>query len=293
MTEQVGTSPKKGRGKAQASLDLIEKMFDIAKAMQPITGRGVGYKLFTRDLIPSMETADMKRVYRLLKAAREDGIIPWDWIVDEGRTLECEPCWDNPADFAKNVGRQYRRDFWKQQPVRVVVWSEKGTVRGVLQPVLDEYGVGFQVLHGFSSATKVYEAAQDYDGRILWVLYVGDWDPSGMYMSEVDLPKRLEKYDGDHVIIRRIALLRPQALLRGLPSFSAEEKKDDPRYKWFVKNIGKRCWEIDALDPRVLRDCVEEEIRSHIEWDAWTRCKTVSDAERASVCEVLTKWAAK
>ena len=29
---------------------------------------------------------------------------------------------------------------------------------------------------------------QDDDGRELIVLYVGDFDPSGMFMSEVDLP---------------------------------------------------------------------------------------------------------
>ena len=38
---------KKGRGMAQRSLDLIEAMHATAEAAQPITGRGVGYKLFT------------------------------------------------------------------------------------------------------------------------------------------------------------------------------------------------------------------------------------------------------
>ena len=33
----------------------------------------------------------------------------------------------------------------------------------------------------------------------LIVLYVGDFDPSGMFMSEEDLPTRLAEYDGDHV----------------------------------------------------------------------------------------------
>ena len=41
--------------------------------------------------------------------------------------------------------------------IDAMVWSEKGTVRGVLQPVLDDYAVGFRVMHGFSSATTVIE----------------------------------------------------------------------------------------------------------------------------------------
>ena len=190
---------------AQESLDLIEAMRAVAKAAQPITGRGVGYKLFTAGLIPSMETPEMRRVYRLLKVAREQGIIPWEWIVDETRELERVSTWADPAEYARCVAQSYRRDFWDQQPRRVMVVSEKGTVRGLLKPVLDDFAVGFQVMHGFGSATTVHDISEDDDGRPLIILYVGDYDPSGMCMSEEDLPKRFAKYDGDHVTLRRIA----------------------------------------------------------------------------------------
>jgi hypothetical protein len=36
---------------------------------------------------------------------------------------------------------------------------------------LDEYGVGFMPVGGFSSATKVHNLADDDDGRVLIVLY--------------------------------------------------------------------------------------------------------------------------
>src|SRR5262249_45822645 len=118
-SEQIGTSPKKVRGMSQQSLDLIEAMYTITAAIQPVTGRGVGYKLFTADLIPSMVRPEMKRVYRLLLIAREQGIIPWEWIVDETRELERCSSWTDPAAFVRTVSRAYRRDFWNQQPKRV------------------------------------------------------------------------------------------------------------------------------------------------------------------------------
>ena len=167
MTEQIDTRSKKVRGMAQKSLDLIEAMYAAAEAAQPITGRGIGYKLFTAGLIPSMARSEMQRVYRLLKEAREQGDIPWEWIVDETRALERTSTWADPAEYARCVARSYRRDFWDQQPVRVEVWSEKGTVRGVLAPVLDHYAVGFRVMHGFSSATSIHDVAEDDDGRDL------------------------------------------------------------------------------------------------------------------------------
>jgi hypothetical protein len=258
MSEQFQTGLKKpGRGMSRASLDLIAAMSTIAEASQPITGRGVGYKLFTAGLIASTSVNEMQKVYRLLRIAREQGDIPWEWIVDETRKLERKPSWDNPAQFVKCVNRSYRRDFWNQQPVRVEVWSEKGTIRGVLAPVLDHYGVGFRVMHGFSSATSVNDVAESDNDRPLIALYVGDFDPSGLYMSE---------------------------------SFPASDKRKDPRHPWFVERHGTRCWEIDAMDPRDLRECTELAIKALIEPVAWARCETVNAAECESLRTVLDSW---
>jgi hypothetical protein len=183
---------RRGRGKARKSLDLIQAARDFLEEANPTTVRGVCYHLFVRGVIPSMARKETAKVSRLLNDAREEGWVPWEWIVDETRELERTPSWDDPAEYVRAVRRSYRRDFWAEQPQRVEVWSEKGTVRGVLAPVLEEYGVGFRVVHGFSSATAIYEVARgDTVTHPLEVLYVGDWDPSGLYMSEEDLPERL------------------------------------------------------------------------------------------------------
>jgi hypothetical protein len=229
----------------------------------------------------------MKKVYRLLKEAREEDIIPWAWIVDENRQLERVSMWDDPEEYTAAVITSYRRDYWNQQPKRLQVWSEKGTVRGLLSPVLDDYGVGFQIMHGFGSATTVHDAAIDDDGRPLVVLYVGDQDPSGMWMSERDLPERFDRYGGDHVILERIAITSQD---HGQPSFPASDKSKDTRYRWCVSNFGPRCWEIDAMDPNDLRTRVEQAIRKHIEPIAWERCKMVERAEQDSLRTILSNW---
>jgi hypothetical protein len=291
MEEYSETGTKQGRGRAQQSIDLIEAMYLVCQAAEPITGRGVGYKLFTMGLIKSMGRAEMQKVYRLLKEAREEGVIPWHWVVDETRSLERTSTWSDPQEYARCVARSYRRDFWDQQPARVEVWSEKGTIRGVLEPVLDEYAVGFRVMHGFSSATLVHDVAEDDDGRALIVLYVGDLDPSGSFMSEEDLPARVADYGGDHIELKRIALTPAQ--VTGLPSFPASDKRKDTRYPWFVRNHGSRCWELDAMDPNDLRDCVEAAIKELIEPTAWRRCEMVNAAEQESLRTVLQRWGSK
>jgi hypothetical protein len=90
---QIDASPKKVRGLSKATIKLIEAMRKIAEEMQPITGRGIGYKLFSAGLIDGMSAKTMNAVYRGLKIARERGDIPWHWIVDETRQPEIVPSW--------------------------------------------------------------------------------------------------------------------------------------------------------------------------------------------------------
>jgi hypothetical protein len=89
---------------------------------------------------------------------------------------------------------------------------------------------------------------------------------------------------------------RDRALTRqhviGLPSFPASDKSKDPRYQWFCSNYGKRCWELDAMDPNDLRDSVETAIMDLIEPVAWKRCEVVNKAEQESLKTVLGKWGA-
>jgi hypothetical protein len=93
---------------------------------------------------------------------------------------------------------------------------------------------------------------------------------------------------GTHVELERIALTRSQ--VRSLPSFPATDKRKDPRYRWFVSNHGEQCWELDAMDPNALRDCVEEAIKALIEPVAWARCEVVNAAERESLRTILKGW---
>jgi len=247
--------------------------------------------LFIKALLADMGKSCTSGVSKQLVYARETGTIPWAWIVDETREPERVPSWDDPERFALVVQRSYRRDRWAQQPRRLEVWSEKGTVRGTLAPVLDKYGFTFRVMHGYSSATVVNQVAdetRDSENPLL-VLYVGDWDPSGMHMSEVDLPKRLAEYGGS-VEIQRVALNEEDIANRGLPSFDAITKTKDPRYKWFVRKYGHRCWELDALSPVVLRERVGSCIRSNIDIEYWARCEVTERAERESLVEVMGAW---
>ena len=74
--EQIAPRLKKGvRGRNKDTIKLVEAMRESAEKLKPITGRGIGYQLFTRKLIDSMK--DMPKVYRALVNTHRDGTIPY------------------------------------------------------------------------------------------------------------------------------------------------------------------------------------------------------------------------
>jgi hypothetical protein len=276
-------------GEHKKTTDLIASCAAILREVQPTTVRGTAYQLFVRGRqIPSMESTHVRMVQRILGIAREDGRISWEHIVDESRGVESTATWRDPIAFAEQMQRRYRKDVWQDQPVRLRVISEKATVAGILRPVLDAYAVDFQVFHGWGSKTAVHDLAEfsaDGDERPLILLYVGDHDPSGRYMSDVDVPTRLKRYGGGAELVR-LAVTPEQIAAHHLPPFEAEEKKQDPRYTWFLENHGTACFELDALDPNLLRRLVTEAIRSHTDVPKWERSHAAEVVELASVSQL-------
>jgi hypothetical protein len=281
-----------GRGKSPQSLALIDACYAILKAIQPATVRAVCYRLFVAGLMPSMAKTCTNRVSSQLTYAREQGIIPWAWVVDETREAERVPAWTDPEAYIKVVERSYRRDRWAQQPYLVEVWAEKGTVRGTLAPVLDQYGVTFRVMHGYASATAIHAVVEEHNARKkpVMVFYAGDWDPSGLHMSQVDIPQRLEQYGAEMTRFERTALTSVHINDASLPSFDVETKRNDTRHHWFKSRYGARCWELDALNPVDLRRTVEMRIRAYIDWESWNRCGLAEEAEKATFVTLLGNW---
>ncbi|MDY0068251.1 MAG: hypothetical protein RBS02_17965 [Steroidobacteraceae bacterium] len=149
-------------------------------------------------------------------------------------------------------------------------------------------------MKGFGSFTAVRQAAEDSidltSDRDAVALYIGDWDPSGLYMSEVDLPARLARY-GSRWSFRRIALVRDD--LDGLPHFDTSTKKEDARPPWYLKNTTadpSKSWELDAMDPNDLRERVRVEIERYMDLDAWQRALDVEAVEKESMQDFHAEW---
>ncbi|WP_300661814.1 hypothetical protein [Hydrogenophaga sp.] len=290
----TGQDLRRRRGKADATVRLEQAIIEIVDERHPITVRGVCYALFTKGMLPDMSVNSTGKISRVMTDMRECDMLEWTHVVDGSRAVDRSNSWSDPSAIIAAAVRGYRRDNWQDQPRLVEVWSEKSTVQGVLQPVLDDLGVTFRVMKGFGSFTAVRQAAEDslelpahVDGV---VLYVGDWDASGLYMSAMDLPARLTRY-GSQWQFRRIALIRDD--LDGLPHFPTSTKSGDVRLEWYLQNTTadpKKCWELDAMDPNALRQRVQSEIQALMDMDAWRHALVVERAQRDSMDRFHQAW---
>jgi hypothetical protein len=294
------------RGRAKETIFLLQKCYEIAEATNPTSVRGVAYQMFIRGLIASMEPDNVAKVSRLLTTARrKDRTIPFSWIVDETRKLEMDLAFRDLREYSQYLRAWWKKDYWAFQPCYVVIVSEKSTVKGIIDPVRKEWGVGWLSVHGFNSTTNVYDLVENIakDRRRFIFLYIGDWDPSGLWMSEMDLSKRLreigaEFFGGIDFELRRVALTARDVggmgadLSYDVTKKREGKKKGDPRLPWFVKNYGTRGWELDAMNPNGLRDRVTEEIKPYIDWESWERCQLVGEAEQETVLRIADQMAA-
>jgi hypothetical protein len=105
------------RGKTAATLTFIDACSRILEEIQPASIRAVAYQLFIRHLLDSMEKSNTNKVSKQLVYVREQGIVPWDWIVDEAREEERitgKP--DREVAEAVGVSRQTIAQ-WRRNPV--------------------------------------------------------------------------------------------------------------------------------------------------------------------------------
>lgn len=108
-------------------------------------------------------------------------------------------------------------------------------------------------------------------------------------MSDADIPGRLRRYGGRADVLR-LAVTPAQITAYRLSTFSAHERAQDARYRWFVDNHGETCAELDSLDPNVLRSLVGDAIAGRIDDAAWQRSNAAEAAELRSLAEVFAAW---
>lgn len=245
-----------------------------------ITLRQLYYDLVSENIIPNHDTV-YKKISKLLTDARYLGLIDWDAIEDRNRPSVMHIDWDNPHDALTTLIAQYRLPRWEDQKYYLEVFTEKDALSSIIEPICDKYHIRFNVNKGYSSASIMYKLSKRIakkidEGKEVILLYVGDFDPSGLDMVR-DIDDRITEflengetyYNSYKFSIHHVALTLEQINERNPPPNPAKIK--DPRAKWYIAKYGKKSYEVEALKPQYLINKIEEAIHQYIENDKYIK----------------------
>lgn len=264
-----------------------------------ITLRQLYYQFVARGLLPnSQQSYDL--VGRVCVKARENGYLDFDYLVDRTRNVIEQPHWGTPEDIIRAAASSFRLDKWAESDHLVEVWVEKEALAGIVQQATAVVDTLAFPCRGYVSTSEMYVAAQrlrDYveDDREVTILYLGDYDPSGVDMGR-DNASRIRQYVGYHVgdrianvHFRRIALTAAQiAQYNPPPAFA---KTTDSRHAGYVASTGQnQAWELDALDPAVLVALIQNEVIALRDDDVWNKAVEEEKEHRRLLKEVSDKW---
>lgn len=274
---------------------LIAKANEIIEELQAqgytLTLRQLYYQLVARDIIKN-NFRNYKSLGETMNLARLGGYTDWNAIEDRTRNLKGNAHWDSPEDIIKSSASQYLIDRWNRQPSRIEVWVEKDALVDVVRRACIPNDVNYFSCRGYTSQTAVYWAAkrlQRYlaEGQEPIIIHLGDHDPSGVDMTR-DISNRYEIFTGQELAIERIALNLNQVEQYDPPPNFAKES--DSRYEGYRRQYGEDCWELDALDPRVIHELIETAINQNRDAKLWEEDTEQQEKEKGQLQKIADRY---
>lgn len=265
----------------------------------PITVRQLYYRMVANGYVPNSNNS-YKGLVQFLSAMRKSGEISFDAFVDRTRGLQnYDFGWhkhDPKAWLIDDIDRMlnstitYDLNAWYGQPNRVIVAVEKQALEGVFVPICRRYGINLAVCRGYPSLTFVKEIA-DYFGYIHegqlddtkdFILYFGDYDPSGINIPET-LEENLKTVFDTDFVMERIALNESQT--SGL--IPAPVKTSDKRSGKFIEDHGTSVYELDAIEPDRLQNMIASAIEQKISSPKLEKRKQIIEDGRMQIKEMM------
>jgi hypothetical protein len=259
---------------------------DLAEENQPLTIRQLFYRAVATGLIDKTQAAYNQLVVRLMGQMREDGTIPFAWIIDNTRWMRKPTTYHGLRSMLVRTHQTYRRAIWDEQDATVEIWCESDSVAGILWDVTNEYDVPLMPCSGQPSKSFLHSAAENMVniGGPWFIYYFGDYDKTGMDISariERDLTRYTERQLDDDVFINftfeRVAINEAQIRKFNLPTRPPKDKRGG-----FTKTV-----ELEAMTTAQLQHLCRQSITRHIDWRRLEALREVEDAERNTLATII------
>ena len=234
---------------------------DILREDHPQSVRHVFYRMTDPRLpVPVAKTEHgYQQVQARLVSMRKAGRLPYRWISDSSRSGYHVQEYDDSEQFIRSVGRLYRGRLWTAALPHVEVWVESRSIAGVLRETCQDLAVSLYPCGGFPSLSFVHEAAMyinSLDQSAVVVLYVGDFDPSGMLIGD-NLAVQLREHLQGELVFRRLAVNEEQ--IEGFSLPTKPRKSSEKRRPEITDTV-----EAEAMPANTLRQIVRGAVEAYI-----------------------------
>ncbi len=258
---------------------------EYAEMGYTLTLRQLYYRLVTKNIVKN-EQREYSRLIKILTEGRMSGMVDWDGIEDRVRVPRMAAYESDPKSAVIKAANHFRLNRQEGQKNHVELWVEKDAISNILKVKTNYYGIYLMVNRGFSSTTAMYEAANRMkraveDGKECHILYLGDHDPSGLYMAVKDIPERLNEAFGVPVNVDHIGITISQVREYNPPPNPA--KITDTRSAWYMKQFGKVSWEVDALEPPILHSIIDSKVSSLMDMEMFNEVMSREDDLRNEI----------
>ena len=214
-------------------LDAIEKIIYDLRDYWPLDDRSIHYNCL--NLTPLRHASKPRSHYRndkrsyndlcdLLTRARLSGVIPFDAIADQTRTI-CT--WSLDKEAGTFVGREldrflknYFRDLQQSQPNQIEIVGEKNTVESSIRPIAMKYCVPYTLGRGYCSIDPRQQMRKRFEAsgkEKLIILMMTDFDPEGEDIAHSFGLSMRDDFGVEDVVVKKVCLTHDQVVERNLP----------------------------------------------------------------------------
>ena len=275
-------------------LILINKINTIVDTYKrqgfELTLRQVYYQLVARAIIPNNERS-YKNLGNLISDARLAGLISWDAIEDRTRNLRYNSHWSNPSSIIQSAAASYMTDHWDGQEYYVEVWVEKDALIGIVGQICSQLDVNHFSCRGYVSQSEMWSASQrllrEQECHNVVLLHLGDHDPSGKDMSR-DIQERLRTFGVEDLEFHRLALNMNQIEEYSPPPNPT--KLSDSRATGYIQKYGYECWELDALEPAVIKELIKTNVLKYRDEDLYLETINYQNDEKYLLRKASENW---
>jgi hypothetical protein len=221
-----------------ARIELVNDLLDKYGVMGI---RQIYYQFISRDWEPKEWNAD--NLYYALGLGRAEGHIDPDKVIEGKTSYLGSELYDGLSDYEKDAKENF--------------------------PITDYHHVDLTVLHGYATFDAIFKNFREMadNGKKNTILYFGDHDPEGLDIFEKVKHGILAKKYQYPVRPEVIHIGLTMAQVRKYALLSQKVKKSSSRAKRYIKRFGDQCWELDALEPDIMKVTLLDAISSYVDFD--------------------------